>query len=209
MSILTFIVIGLVMGAVFGLALEKSRVFEPGMILGQMQLRNFIMLKVFLAATATGLVALAVMTAAGWTGLHLKAVQVLANVIGGLLLGAGITLAGACPGTVIAQIGAGYRDAWATLAGGLAGTLAFGYLQPDLEPIFTAAGPGKLSLADVLGLPFWGVALIAAALLIGGMVALERWRPWRGALGADFDGDLRGGPRSATSHLGGQGVPAE
>ena len=209
MSILTFIVIGVVMGAVFGLALEKSRVFEPGMILGQMQLRNFIMLKVFLAATATGLIALAVMTAAGWTGLNLKAVQVLANVVGGLLLGAGITLAGACPGTVIAQIGAGYRDAWATLAGGLAGTLAFGYLQPDLELIFAAAGPGKLSLADVLGLPFWGVALIAAALLIGGMVALERWRPWRGELGADFDGDLRGGPRSATSQLGGQGVPAE
>ncbi len=209
MSIVTLVVIGLVMGAVFGLALEKSRVFEPGMIVGQMQLRNFIMLKVFLAATATGLVALAVMTAAGWTGLHLKAVQVLANVVGGLLLGAGITLAGACPGTVIAQIGAGYRDALATLAGGLAGALAFGYLQPDLKPIFAAAGPGKLSLADVLGLPFWSLALIAAALLIGGMVLLERWRPWRGELGADFDGNPGGGPKPAAAHPGGQGVPAE
>lgn len=209
MSIVTLVVIGLVMGAVFGLALEKSRVFEPGMIVGQMQLRNFIMLKVFLAATATGLVALAVMTAAGWTGLHLKAVQVLANVVGGLLLGAGITLAGACPGTVIAQIGAGYRDALATLAGGLAGALAFGYLQPDLKPIFAAAGPGKLSLADVLGLPFWSLALIAAALLIGGMVLLERWRPWRGELGADFDGNLGGAPKPAAAHPGGQGVPAE
>ena len=44
MSIVTAVLIGLAMGAVFGFALEKSRVFEPGMIVGQMQLSNFIML---------------------------------------------------------------------------------------------------------------------------------------------------------------------
>ena len=38
MSLLSAIAVGLVMGVVFGLALEKSRVFEPGMIVGQMQL---------------------------------------------------------------------------------------------------------------------------------------------------------------------------
>ena len=57
------ILIGLLMGVVFGFALEKSRVFEPGIIVGQMQLRNFIMLKVFLTAVATGAVVLAVSTA--------------------------------------------------------------------------------------------------------------------------------------------------
>ncbi len=35
---------GILMGIVFGFALEKSCVFEPGIIVGQMQLRNFIML---------------------------------------------------------------------------------------------------------------------------------------------------------------------
>lgn len=211
MSVLSLLLIGLAMGVLFGVALEKSRVFEPGMIVGQMQLRNFIMLKVFLAAVATGLVALAVMTAAGWTGLHLKAVELLANVVGGLLLGAGITLAGACPGTVIAQVGAGYRDALAILAGGFAGALTFGYLQPDLKPVFAAEGPGKLSLADVTGLPFWAVALMAAALLVIAMFALERWRPWRDELGSDLDGNLSDGPRGTTAPAdrAGHGVPAE
>ena len=51
MSVFTAVLIGLAMGMVFGLALEKSRVFEPGVIVGQMQLRNFIMLKVFLTAS--------------------------------------------------------------------------------------------------------------------------------------------------------------
>ena len=54
MSLVIAIVVGLLMGAVFGIALEKSRVFEPGMIVGQMQLRNFIMLKIFLTAVAIG-----------------------------------------------------------------------------------------------------------------------------------------------------------
>ena len=52
--------VGIAMGIVFGFALEKSRVFEPGMIVGQMQGRNFIMLKVFLTAVATGAIVLAV-----------------------------------------------------------------------------------------------------------------------------------------------------
>ena len=61
MSVLNAILIGLATGIVFGLALEKSRVFEPGVIVGQMQLKNFLMLKIFLAAVITGLIGLAVM----------------------------------------------------------------------------------------------------------------------------------------------------
>ena len=37
MNVLVAIILGLGMGAVFGIALEKSRVFEPGAIVSQMQ----------------------------------------------------------------------------------------------------------------------------------------------------------------------------
>src|SRR5215468_364664 len=99
MSLLSAIAVGLVMGVVFGLALEKSRVFEPGMIVGQMQLRNFIMLKVFLTAVATGAIVLAVLNGLGYVRLQPRAAAWAANAVGGLLLGAGISLTGACPGT--------------------------------------------------------------------------------------------------------------
>ena len=56
MTVSTVVLLGLAMGVVCGFALEKSRVFEPGVIVRQMQLRNFIMLKVFFTAVATGLV---------------------------------------------------------------------------------------------------------------------------------------------------------
>ena len=189
MSVFPAIVIGVIMGMVFGLALEKSRVFEPGIIVGQMQLRNFTMLKVFLSAVATGLVVLAVLNGLGFVKLSPKATLYAADIVGGLLLGAGITLAGGCPGTVLAQIGAGYRDAWVTLAGGIAGALAFSYLEPTLRP-WISGGPGKLRLDQLAGLPFWLVALVMAALLVVLLVLLERWRPWRSELGANVDGDI-------------------
>ncbi len=188
MSVLTAVIIGVLMGAVFGFALEKSRVFEPGMIVGQMQMRNFIMLKVFLTAVTTGLIVIGIMH--GFFGVKLfpKSLVIGANVLGGLLLGAGITLAGACPGTVFAQIGAGYKDAWVILLGGLAGALTFSYLEPTLNPILLSGGPGKITLDTQLGVPFWMLAFAFAALLIALLVAIEKWRPWRADLGERYDG---------------------
>jgi hypothetical protein len=188
MSVLTAILIGLAMGAVFGFALEKSRVFEPGVIVGQMQLRNFLMLKIFLTAVATGLVILAVLHGFGFTKLFPKPTLYGADIIGGLLLGAGIALAGGCPGTIAAQIGAGYRDAWFTLAGGLLGAVAFTYLEPALNPVLLSGGPGRLTLAGVTGWPFWLLALGFAAALVAVLVGLERWRAWREEIGPDADG---------------------
>ena len=88
MSVLSAILIGLASGIVFGFALEKSRVFEPGIIVGQLQLRNFVMLKIFLTAVITGLVVLAVLNGVFGVKLHLKPLVWQADIIGGLLLGA-------------------------------------------------------------------------------------------------------------------------
>lgn len=190
MTVLSAIAIGLAMGAVFGVLLEKSRVFEPGVILGQMRLSNFLMLKIFLAAVASGLVVLAVLNGVWGVKLGPKPTLWAADILGGLILGAGIALAGACPGTVLAQIGAGYRDAWATLAGGLLGALAFTYAEPMLRPLLLAGGPGRLTVQGLTGLPFWQLAAGFAVLLVGGLALLERLSPWRRELGADADGVL-------------------
>ena len=88
MSITFAMTVGLLMGIVFGFCLEKSRVFEPGVVVGQMQLTNFIMLKVFLSAVATGALALAALQALGLITLQPKAALYAADIVGGLLLGA-------------------------------------------------------------------------------------------------------------------------
>ncbi|WP_211847779.1 YeeE/YedE thiosulfate transporter family protein [Neoroseomonas eburnea] len=205
MSIVTAILLGLAMGVAFGFFLEKARVFEPAVILGQFQFRSFLMLRVFLAGVAAGLVVLAVLTGFGWAKLSPKALLPMADIAGGLVLGAGIALAGACPGTVLAQIGAGYKDAWFTLAGGILGALAFTYAEPHLAPVLQVAGQGKLTLDMVTGVPFWMLALGFAVVLVLALVGLERWRPWRQEIGENADGLMP--PRQATPPA--HAVPAE
>ncbi len=190
MSVLAAALIGLAMGTVFGFVLEKSRVFEPGMIVGQMQLRNFIMLKVFLTAVATGAVVLAALHGFGLVGLYPKPTFYAADVLGGILLGGGIALAGACPGTVLAQVGVGYRDAIFTLLGGIAGATAFGYAEPALGPLLLSGGPGKITFAELTDIPYWVLALVLAAVLVAVLYALETWRPWRTEMGGNVDGDF-------------------
>jgi len=205
MSLTFAIATGLVMGIVFGFALEKSRVFEPGVIVGQMQMRNFIMLKVFLTAVATGAVVLAALNGFGIVKLAPKAAMYYADVIGGLILGAGIALAGACPGTTLAQIGAGYRDALFTLVGGLFGAVAYSYAEPLLSKTLLGQSSGKLIFSQLIGIPYWAAALGLAAVLALALVALETWRPWRDELGHDDDGDIT--TPSAPSNI--RTVPAE
>jgi hypothetical protein len=207
MSLTLAIVVGIAMGIVFGFALEKSRVFEPGIIVGQMQLRNFIMLKVFLTAVATGAVVLAFLNGFGYVKLQPKAALYAADIVGGLLLGAGITLAGACPGTTLAQIGAGYRDALFTLLGGLFGAVAFSYAQPALSKTFLGATGPKLIFTDLIGVPYWIGALVLAAVIAAILVALEAWTPWRNEMGNDVDGNVR--PTAAAPPGTIHAVPAE
>jgi uncharacterized membrane protein YedE/YeeE len=165
-------------------------------IVGQMQLRNFIMLKVFLTAVATGAVVLAALNGFGFVKLSPKATLYGADIVGGLILGMGIALAGACPGTVMAQIGTGYRDAIVTLIGGLAGAVAYSYAEPALSKTVLGVSSGKLVLNTMLGIPYWIGALGLAALCVAILVALERFFPSDRELGPNVDGNLTGAERS-------------
>lgn len=53
-------------------------------------------------------------------------------IIGGTLFGAGWAIAGACPGPIYAQVGAGAWMGLFTLAGALIGTYAYAALKPKL-----------------------------------------------------------------------------
>ena len=207
MSLTVAIIVGVAMGIVFGAALEKSRVFEPGVIVGQMQLRNFIMLKIFLTAVATGAVVLAVLNGFGFVKLQPKAALYAADIVGGLLLGVGITLARACPGTTLAQIGAGYRDALFTLLGGVCGAVVFAYAQPVLSKTFLGGSAPKLIFTDLIGVSYWVGALVLAAACVIILAALEAWRPWREELGNDVDGDIT--PMMPATPRSVKAVPAE
>ncbi|OAA68432.1 DUF395 domain containing protein [Niveomyces insectorum RCEF 264] len=124
-----------VTGVVFGGALAASGVYQPSVILSQLKWENQHMLQAFLTATAASAI---VSTAAQKLGYAQFSPRQYAdrgwfapydgNVVGGLALGAGMALSGACPGTVLAQTALNIRSGYYALGGGLLGGLAWAAL---------------------------------------------------------------------------------
>ena len=115
-------------------------------------------------------------------------------------------MAGACPGTTLAQVGAGYRDALFTLVGGLFGAIAYSYAEPTLSKTFLGQGGGKIIFTDLIGIPYWTGALMLAVVLVLVLVAMEAWKPWRGEMGHDVDGNIAA---TSTPSQNIRAVPAE
>jgi hypothetical protein len=78
--------------------------------------------------------------------------------LGGLLFGVGMAIYGCCPGTGLAA--AAYAQAFDAMRGS----------------VLARSNLGRVTLADVTGLPLWAlyVALVVVALAL--FVALERWQ---------------------------------
>jgi uncharacterized membrane protein YedE/YeeE len=56
-----------------------------------------------------------------------------ANIIGGAMVGAGMTLTGACPGTVLVQLSSGVRSGWLVLLGGVLGGILWTRMSPYIR----------------------------------------------------------------------------
>ena len=133
----------------FSFFLEKGRVFEPAVIQNQFTFRQFDMVQMFLSALLGGQIAMSLLSLLP-SALHLRWFcdaedafikkhmerGVLAAALGSFLTGVGMALAGTCPGTIYAQLGAGVRSARWVLVGSLMGaylySLVSGYVKPWL-----------------------------------------------------------------------------
>ncbi|KAH8429489.1 YeeE/YedE family protein [Aspergillus melleus] len=152
-------------GALFGAALTVSGVYLPTTITSQMQLQDFTMLKVFLTASSASALVISLYerlmqrplsrrppSSIGWLGPYDG------NIIGGAMVGAGMTLTGACPGTVLVQVGTGISSGRYALLGGIIGGVLYATVAPALgrhsgAPCAVTSGkadnslPGKLDIS--------------------------------------------------------------
>jgi uncharacterized membrane protein YedE/YeeE len=119
-------------GAVFGTALTASLVYLPTVIIGQLQLRDFHMLQAFLTASGTSAVVMLTFERLGISQRKVRPNSTLnwfsqydANILGGALIGIGMSLTGACPGTVIVQIANGVSSGIYVAIGAVLGGFFF------------------------------------------------------------------------------------
>ncbi|QUC17289.1 uncharacterized protein UV8b_01530 [Ustilaginoidea virens] len=115
-------------GAAFGAAMAAAGFHEPSVVVSQLRFENWHMMQAFLTATATSAAICALAKRLGLLDAAPRSSSPLGlfspydgNIIGGALLGAGMALAGSCPGTLYAQLAGGARSGLLALAGAAAG----------------------------------------------------------------------------------------
>lgn len=165
---------GALTGLLFGFLLQKARVTRADVIIAQFLLRDHTVLKVMLTAIVVGSVGIYGMLETGMIpALFIKSAALYANIIGGMIFGVGMAILGYCPGTAMAAIGDGSRDAVAGLLGGLAGSALYAEAHPFLKSrLIDIFNLGPVSLPDITGISAW----IWIGLLAGILVLIMRLR---------------------------------
>lgn len=149
------IILALLIGGAFGAVLDRIGASNPNLIGRMLNLTDLNLMKTILLAIGTGSI---LMFAGQMIGLvdvgHMSVKTAYAGVfVGGLLLGFGWALSGYCPGTGLVAAGAGRRDAFAFIAGGLLGAAAYMATYPAVKATGVLDGilGGKVTLGAVPG----------------------------------------------------------
>lgn len=169
------LVYGLTFGLAFGFLLQKGGVGKFHILIGQLLLRDFTVIKVMMTAVAVGMVGVFLLRAIGKVELQVKPTRYGANIIGGLIFGAGFAFAAYCPGTNMVALGQGNFDALAVAAGLVFGSYLFALMADWFgRTIMTWGERGKITLPDLLHMKPTVVAVGLALVLAVGLWVLEQ-----------------------------------
>jgi len=181
MDRMTALFVGIAMGAL----IQRVQASNPGMIARNLRLENLSVIKFMATTIAVGAMLVYVMSLVMPMNFDVKPTYVVGVLVGGLVFGVGFALSGYCPGTCVVGAGEGRRDAVFAFLGGVVGALAFTLaFTTVIAPLNALADYGKITLADVLGLPAVAVALALGVVFL----AVVKWlptNPGRPALGEE------------------------
>ena len=165
-------------GLAFGFLLQKGGVGKYNVLLGQLLLQDFTVVKIMMTAVVVGMVGVFTLHHFAKVNLHLQPTRLGAQIIGGSLFGAGFALIAYCPGTGAAALGQGSWDVLFGIAGLIAGSYLFAELSGWLKrTVETWGDKGKVMLPDLLHAPRLPFAYAAAVLLSVGLYFLDRAFP--------------------------------
>ncbi|MGC9434878.1 MAG: YeeE/YedE thiosulfate transporter family protein [Methanomicrobiales archaeon] len=168
------LLLGLLMGMVFGFLLQRGGVTYYDVILGQLLLTDFTVVKVMLSAVVVGMIGIYAMNSLGWVNIHARSGAIGSVMVGGLIFGLGFAVLGYCPGTVAGALGQGSLDALFGIAGLVLGAGVFAILYPRLEGKILEWGPlPAVTLWEWAGVRPWTMVIPAAVLILLILAGLE------------------------------------
>jgi len=175
----TELALAAVLGLGFGFCLERAGFGSARKLTSVFYLRDMAVVKVMFTAIVTAMVGLTVLAAAGALDLkelYLEQTNYTAQIVGGLLFGAGFIVGGYCPGTSIAAIATGRKDGMLFALGMFAGVYTYAELTPGLDAWYTATAQGEIPLPAATGIAmgWWAAGFVAFLLFAAwGMAKIE------------------------------------
>jgi hypothetical protein len=170
------LVVAFAIGIGFGWFLERAGFGSAKKLVSQFYLDDLAVFKVMFTAIVTAMLGIFYL---GWMGvldlglLYLPATNLWPQVVGGLVLGVGFVVGGYCPGTSMVAIATGKLDALFYLGGVLAGVFAIGEAFPLVKGFYESGNLGRLTLPQVLHLPYGVVVFLVVLMALGGFAAAE------------------------------------
>jgi hypothetical protein len=164
------------LGFGFGWFLERAGFGSGCRLCGQFYLYDMTVLKVMFTAIITAAVGLWVCSAIGWLDLslvYLTPTSIGAQLLGGLLLGAGFIIGGYCPGTSVTAAATGAGDGAVFMLGFGSGLAIYAVAFPGLETWANAGSIGELTLPQAFGLPYGAVVAAVVVMALGAFAAAE------------------------------------
>ena len=169
------LVLGLLIGIGFGFLLQKGGVTSYDVIVNQLLLVDFTVLKLMLSAVIVAMIILHILKYFGLIEFHIFRGSLGSTAIGGCIFGLGFAILGLCPGTLAGAIGTGQMDAlFGGAVGMLIGTGLFAHFYPVINNKFMDRGvfPAD-SVTELLGVPSWAVVLVMVVCMTGFLYLLE------------------------------------
>ncbi|WP_415396234.1 DUF6691 family protein [Sulfurimonas sp. CS5] len=161
-----FVVI--IFGAMFGYFLEVSGLGSPKKLNAQFTLKDWSVFKVMftsIVVASIGLWLLSLFELVDYSTMRISTTYFWAMLIGGALLGIGLSIGGYCPGTSVVGLFSGRIDALFFMLGIVIGTVIFASSFDFLKPLYMAGeGPARQRLYELVDLPVW-VVLIALVII--------------------------------------------
>ena len=168
------LLLGAATGVAFGALLQRGQASRYDRILGQLQLKDHTIATIMGTAVGVGALGVHALVRAGKAKLDIKPLQLGGILGGGALFGTGLSILGYCPGTTLAAIGEGRRDAVAGFLGMLAGAGLFVRTYPKIEPFIKAGDKGKTLLPGARRSPWPWVGGLVAAMVARAVVPQTR-----------------------------------
>jgi hypothetical protein len=176
----TFLLLTLLGGVAFGVVLERAGFGSGCKLTAVFYGYDMSVVKVMFTAIVTAMVGLWVLSIAGvidMRQIYIVPTNYTAQLVGGLVFGAGFVIGGYCPGTSVVACASGRIDAVTFVLGLMAGIAFYARFLGDVEVWIRANAIDDVTLPSLSGVAAgWWVALFVVVLAVAawGMGLAER-----------------------------------